>query len=213
MHAKTATNKASSNQQQPFAEVIQSSLELFLAQSWSWDQPPSFGSLVTVTDKRRTIFGLVHQIATGSIDPGRQPFAYQKSHEELQAEQPQLFEMLKTTFSCLTLGYQEKNKPTIFYLLAPQPPLIHSFVAPASPEFAQRFFSKMDYLHLLFGASAHLNNLDDLLLALLKQHHERALLNADYLDRFIETFSLLSGNDYRRLKQFLQRAEPFFKRI
>jgi hypothetical protein len=186
-----------------FSEVIQSSLTNFIAQSWVWDVYPTFGSLVTIESNKRTIFGLVHHIQTGSMDPTRYPFPYQKTEAELLAEQPQIFEFLKTSFTCQVLGYQEKGK--IYYLLAPEPPNIHAFVGHASKEQQQLFFAHDAYLHLLFGAQ--LQNLDELLLALLKQQQELNILGENKLDHFIESFSLLTGNDYRRLKLFLQRVE------
>ncbi|TET06713.1 hypothetical protein E3J79_01255 [Candidatus Dependentiae bacterium] len=190
----------------PFAEVIESSLQGWLAQSWQWNCFPVFGSLVTIKTKKRHIFGIVHQIQTGSMDPMRHPFPYQKTEEELLQEQPQIFEFLKTTFSCLTLGYCENEK--IIYLLAPEPPQIHSFVTMASKEASIRFFSNEQYLHLIFNASHQLFNIDELLLAMLKQQALFGLLNEAIILHFVETFSLLTGNDYRRLKLFLQRVEP-----
>jgi len=190
----------------PFAEVIESSLRGWLAQSWEWNRFPSFGSLVTIETKKRQFFGIVHQIQTGSMDPMRHPFPYQKTEEELLQEQPQIFEFLKTTFSCLTLGYLEDQKFT--YLLAPEPPQIHSFVSMATKESTIRFFSNEQYLHLIFNAANQLFNLDELLLAMLKQQFALDVLNAQKISHFIETFSLLTGNDYRRLKLFLQRVEP-----
>jgi len=194
----TTTNK-------PFAEVIESSLHGFIAQSWQWDTFPSFGSIITVESNGRIIFGIVHEIKTGSLDPVRSPFAYQKTHEELQKEQPQIFEFLKTTFSCLTLGYQENDR--IYYLLAPEPVKIHSFVGPATNEQCMKLFSSEKYLHLLFGQANQIFNLDELLLATLNYQAKLGILTSDLLNSFIETFSLLTGNDYRRLKLFLQRAE------
>lgn len=188
----------------PFAEIIESSLIGWLAQSWQWNTFPTFGSLVTTQAQSRTIFGIVYQIQTGSMDPIRYPFPYQKTEEELLQEQPQIFEFLKTTFSCLTLGYREKN--TIWYQIAPEPSKIHSFIYPISAELRTEFFCDDQYLHILFGSS-HLTNLDELLLALLKNLSDTKILNSNTIERFIETFSLLSGNDYRRLKLFLQRVE------
>lgn len=189
-----------------YAEVIESSLNGFFAQSWRWDCPPSFGSLVVVEGKKRTIFGIVQQIKTGSSDPQRQAFAYQKTHEELMAEQPQIFELLKTSFYCLTLGYQEKGR--LAYQLAPEPPLIHSFVSPASPELARQFFAHEGYLHLLFGAAGQLGNPDELLLAILVQHKQLGILTPERVNKLMQVFSVLTANDYRRLKLFLQRVEP-----
>jgi len=193
-----------------FAEIIESSLHGWLAQSWQWNKFPQFGSLVMVETKKRTIFGIVHQIQTGSMEPMRYPFPYQKTEEELLRDQPQIFEFLKTTFSCLAIGYQEKGR--IYYLAAPEPPQIHSFVTPMDTDTAKQFLYSERYLHLLFG-SAHLFNLDELLLAILKQHAELSILSAHKINDFINTYSLLTGNDYRRLKLFLQRAEPIVNNL
>ncbi len=191
-----------------FAEIIESSLQEFTAQCWQWDRIPHFGSLVTVTTKRRTLFGIVHSIKTGSMDPLRYPFPYKKTEEELLREQPQIFEFLKTNFTCLGLGYSEQGK--LFYLTSPEPPKIHAFVQEATKEQYQQFFSNEHYLHLLFSHQT-LGSLDELLLACLKNLNELNLLTPEKTATFIETFALLTGNDYRRLKLFLQRANPIIK--
>ena len=189
---------------QSFAEVIESSLIIWKAQSWHWDVFPAFGSLITIATPERTVFGLVYHIQTESLDGNRTPFAYQKTEEELKNQQPQIFEFLQTTFSCLTVGFLEHNK--LLYQLAPEPPKIHAFVSHARTEETCQFFSDEQYLHLLFNAGHHIVTLDELLLAILKKRSELGLLNQEQIARFIETFSLLTSNDYRRLKLFLQRA-------
>ncbi len=193
----------------PFAEIIQSSLTTWMAQSWQWNDFPIFGSLVTIETKKRILFGIVFQTQTGSMDPIRYPFPYKKTEEELLQEQPQIFEFLKTTFSCLTLGYEE-NK-SIYYQLVPEPPQIHAFVHNASESQYQQFFKSEQYLHLLFNFSGLIGNLDELLLALLKQLTLHNSLKEDHFSRFIETFSLLNGNDYRRMKLFLQRMDSLMQ--
>lgn len=194
------------NQNKPFAEVIESSLSGWLAQSWQWNTFPTFGSLMVIENNNRTVFGIVHQIKTGSMDPVRYPFAYQKTEEELLQEQPQIFEFLKTTFSCLTIGYKQKN--SITYQLAPEPPKIHSFVHGADMRVMQEFFANEHYLHILFGLSNQLFNLDELLLALLKNLQTETILQPSMVQTFVHTFSLLIGNDYKRLKLFLHRVQP-----
>ena len=189
----------------PFAEIIESSLHGFLAQTWQWDNFPTFGSLVSVTSNKRTHLAIVHQIKTGSMDPIRYPFPYQKTEEELLAEQPQIFEFLKTTFSCLTIGYQEKGK--LYYLIAPEPAKIHAFVEPLKPDLAKQFFYNEKYLHVLFGNAGEIFNLDELLLALLKTQDQLGIINSEKINNFMQAYSLLTGNDYRRMKLFLQRAE------
>jgi hypothetical protein len=193
-----------------FAEIIESSLQGWLAQSWQWNHFPTFGSLVTVHTKKRILFGIVHQIKTGSMEPMRYPFPYQKTEEELLAEQPQIFEFLKTTFSCLSIGYQEKGK--IYYLAAPEPPQIHTFVHPIETDTLKQFLYNERYLHLLFGYTNQIFNIDELLLTLLKQQATLNCLSEEKLTHFINTYCLLTGNDYRRLKLFLQRVEPIVER-
>jgi len=192
-----------------FSEVIESSLHDWKAQCWQWDSFPSFGSLVKIKTGLRTIFGIVYQIQMGSMDPNRYPFPYKKTEEELMKEQPQIFEFLKTSFSCITLGYKQKGK--LFYLLSPDPPKIHSFVGYADKEESREFFANERYLHLLFGLSSHVFNLEELLLAMINHQVQLHIFSEQKIQRFIETFNLLTGNDYRRLKLFLQRVEPLLK--
>ncbi len=189
----------------PFGEVIESSLSIIKAQCWKWDDFPSFGSLVTIEIQKRTLFGLVHHIQTGSLDAQRTVFAYQKTEEELQQEQPQIFEFLCTTFSCLILGYKEQGK--IIYQVPPEPPKIHTFIYRATELDSSSFFSHEHYLPLLFSFAHHTFSLDELLLALLKNIANTKALTPEALNNFIQTFSLLTANDYRRLKLFLQRAQ------
>ena len=192
-------------QDKAFAEIVESALHAWTAHSWTWNRAPAFGSLVITKSSDRLILGIVHQVQTGSMDSSRHPFPFQKTEEELRLEQPQIFEFLKTTFTCLTVGYQEKGK--FFYLLAPTPPKIHAFVSEAPPDIAAQFFSKDQYLHLLFGASGQLYNLDELLLAILRERLIGRPISPERLEQFMHTYALLAGNDYRRLKLFLQRAE------
>lgn len=189
-----------------FAEVIESSLSYWLAQCWQWDKPPHFGSLVTIEQPPRTIFGLVYQVKMGSMDPMRYPFPYQKTEQELRAEQPQIFEFLKTTFSCICVGY--KQAATISYLQTPEPPKIHAFVAQSSQDHYKEFFSSTRYLPLLFNNASQIGALDELLLALFKHQQELGLLTKERFNESMQVFSLLTGNDYRRLKLFLQRVSP-----
>ncbi len=191
-----------------FSEIIESSLHGFVSQCWEWDNFPNFGQLVTVQSGKRTLFGLVHQIRTGSMDPIRSPFPYQKTEKELLEEQPQIFEFLKTTFSCLTIGYLENEK--IFYLMSPQPPKIHAFVHHTPADLSKRFFANLGYLHLLFANSNQITCLDELLLALLKNQFALGIMKTEKINEFVDSFSLLTGNDYRRLKLFLQRADGFY---
>jgi hypothetical protein len=189
-----------------FAEVIESSIDHFTAQCWQWNQYPTFGSLVVVQEQEKTIFGIVSHIQTGSIDPTRSPFPYQKTEAELMAEQPQIFEFLKTTFTVHIVGHQIHDKN--YYLLPPTPCKIHSFVAEATAPIAAKFFSSSDFLHLLFAFANTIPSLDELLLSLTKYLVDTKIFTKQHIDQLSNTLSLHTGNDYRRLKLFFKRIEP-----
>lgn len=196
------------NNNQFFAEIIQGSLSEWTGQCWKWDQIPQFGSLVVTSYGSMQIFGIVHTITTGSMDPIRVPMPYQKTEEELLRDQPQIFEFLQTTFTCMTVGYKQEHQ--IFYHLPEKPPKIHAFIAHASLEQSREFFASDQFLHLLFNASTQGVNLDELLLAMLKQLHGKKILDTTTFNDFIETLSMLYKNDYQRLKIFLKRTDHIF---
>ena len=191
-----------------FAEVIESSLDNFLAQCWQWDFFPKFGSLVQIESEQEIVLGIVCQVNTGSMDPMRYPFPYQKTEEELLEEQPQIFEFLKTTFKVQICGFLEKKAGSkILYILPTKPCKIHSFVEEAMIKTVANFFDEPNFLHLLFAFSSQIPNLDELLLAIFRQLSSQKLLTLEKMDSFCQTFSLLTGNDYRRLKLFLKRVD------
>lgn len=187
-----------------FSEVIESSLYSWTGQSWKWDIFPAFGSLVTITNSKRTWFGLIYQVQTGSSDPSRSAFTYQKTEEELLAEQPQIFEFLKTTFSCLSVGFIEHEK--LYYQLPPEPPKIHAFIEPACPALAKRFFGSTTYLPLLFN-NPSIQQTDELIIALLSEQKKLNVLSEEKLFEVLEMMALLTGNDYRRIKILSSRLQ------
>lgn len=186
------------------AEIVESSLYTWTAQCWRWDIIPEFGSLVSVHNKKRTLYGLVTGITTGSLDSNRYPFTYQKTEEELIREQPQIFEFLKTHVNCITLGFEEHEK--IMYQIPPEPPKIHAFVGPLQPQTLKVFFAKPDFLHLLFQSTEGTQT-DELFLGLLRYLKKHTILSSDKLTTYLETVTLLIGNDYRRLSLLMQRIE------
>ena len=193
----------------PFAEVTESSISSWRAQCWQWDVLPAHGSLLAVQQGTRTIYGIVHGITTGPLDAQRTVFAYKKTEEQLKQEHPHIFELLASTISCITLGYKEDT--LVRYQMAPVPPKIHAFVTSPSEQELQLFFKDEQYLHTLFAHADTLVSLDDLLLALIEQMIRSNSISKQGFARFINTFSLLTANDYRRLKLFLQRVQPLIQ--
>ena len=102
----------------------------------------------------------------------------------------------------MILGFSEHD--VMLYNRAPEPPKIHAFVSHATPLEYKRFFTCHNYLHIL--ASTQLTeSFDELILGLLRNAHQQKLLDQTKLESFIEIYSLLIGNDYRRLKLFIER--------
>ncbi len=190
----------------PFGEIIESSLHHFKAQTWQWDDFPTYGSLVSIEQKPYTYIGLVYEVATGSIDPSRSPFAYQKTEKELRAEQPQIFEFLKTTFWSLTLGYIYQER--YWYTAPPHPAKIHQFVEQTNQTVSHQFLNRSLWIQRLFSLSGIVSNIDELLLAILSEQQKNDRFDKSNLLEFMQAYSLLTGNDYRRIKLFLGRAAP-----
>lgn len=191
----------------PFGEVIESSLQNFTSQTWQWDNFPAYGSLVCLEQPEGIVIGLVYEVSTGSIDPSRTPFAYQKTEQELKKEQPQIFEFLKTTFSCITLGsiVQERCQ----YTAPSHPAKIHSFVSTASSAISYQFLARPLWIQRLFALSGIVTNVDELLLAVFAQQYKEQSFDTAKMQEMMQTYALLTGNDYRRIKLFLGRATPF----
>ena len=193
-----------------FAEVIESFLAHYTAQCWEWNSFPTFGALVQVVDGNKTVFGIVTDAQTGSIDPTRTPFAYKKTEAELQAEQPHIFEFLKTTFTVQVCGYAE-HPHHIIYSIPTNPCKIHAFVSECDDATVAKFFGSAHFVEVLYGFAQHIPNLDELLLAILRHLKSRNLLTSTLLDDLTQKFAVLSGNDYRRIKVFLSRVELLIK--
>ena len=192
---------------QPFGEVIESNLNHFIAQCWQWNKLPIFAHLVEVTSADLRLFGCVTQITTASSDPTRKPYAYQKTEEELLQEQPQIFEMLQSTFTVQIIAYQHINTTKILYFTPPQPSKIHAFVQQATAPTIANIFATPHFLHTLFASQGNIANLEELLLALLNTMQQQNLLTKEFFSHFYQSFALLNGNDYKKTKLFFERVE------
>lgn len=193
-----------------FGEIIESSLTQWRGQCWEWDYFPPLGSLVCIKTDHHVLYGIINDVHTGSSDPSREPYAYRKTEEELRQQQPQIFSFLKTTFTCIPLGF--KNEQQILYQLPPTPPKIHAFVTHADDQELSTFFAKTDYIHLLAHSSLAQAHIDELLLALLYQLTQHSLCTWQYTEDFIKQYMLITANDYKRTKIMSQRVQELVKR-
>lgn len=183
------------------AEVVESGTTGFVAECRRLNEAPPFGAVVRVPSADLTIFGLVIHVATRSLEPNRRPTAYGKTEAELQAEHPQIFELLKTEIEAMLLGYADG--PRLYPLLPPQPPRIHSFVYGCSLEEVEAFTASLDFLRLIFSSGR--TNTDELLIAAARTAVAAHADDPGYRIRLGQELARLLKDDYDRLSAMLRR--------
>ena len=181
-------------------EIIESGTTEFIAEARELHGSPSFGSLVRV-DSEPVIYGVVFNVSTHSIEPNRRPTAYGRSEEELRLEQPQIFELLKTEFHALIVGY--RNAVASRQILPPQPPRIHCFVYACEPEEVVEFTSDFDYLRSVLGCTKIAS--DELVIAAARCAFEARSKDMSYLVQVGKELSRLIRDDYDRLNSLVRR--------
>ncbi len=98
-------------------EIIAVTTTTFTAQSGEINEAPAFGSLLRVANPRRkaggpgiaAYYALCYGSQTGSIEPGRHAVAwgrFEDDEEDIYQRQPQLAQVLRTTFDALLVGYE-----------------------------------------------------------------------------------------------------------
>lgn len=190
------------DQSQPHVgEVIESSTMEFIAESRVLHGAPPFGTYVKV-DSYPVIYALTYNVCTQSIEPNRKPTAYGKTEDELRLEQPQIFELLRTEFSCLTVGYEDDTG--VHQLLPPHPPKIHSFVHFCSATEIARFTDKAHYLRPIFNQARVPS--DELTIAAIRNAYRARGENGQYLVKAGKEVARLLKDDYDRLRSILERV-------
>ena len=182
-------------------EVVESSTTEFVAEACELHGAPSFGRFVRV-DAEWPIIGIVFNVFTHSIEPNRRPVAYGKTEDELRLEQPQIFELLRTEFQALVIGYMDDRGPV--QTLPPQPARIHSFVRLCEAEEVCDFTRTDDYLRSILNTAKIPT--DELVIAALRQTVEAHGNSRPYLVQMGKELSRLLGEDYDRLSSIVRRV-------
>ena len=181
-------------------EIVESSTTELIAEAAYLHGAPSFGCFVRV-ESEMPVVGIVFNVFTHSIEPSRRPTAYGKTEDELRLEQPQIFELLRTEFQTLVIGYVDERGPV--QVLPPQPARIHSFVYPCSDEEVRAFTRTEDYLRSILNTTKIPT--DELLVATLRNTLEAHGGSRAYLVRIGKELSRLLGDDYDRLSSIIRR--------
>ncbi len=186
---------------QPHAgEVIESSTVEFTVESRVLNGSPPFGSYVKI-DSYPVVYALVYSVVTHSIEPNRRPTAYGKTEDELRLEQPQIFELLRTEFTALIIGYRDDSG--IHQCLPPQPPRIHGFAHFCSADEIAEFTEKSHYLRPVFSQTRVPS--DELTIAAVRNAYHARGDNGHYLVRAGKEVARLLKDDYDRLHSILER--------
>ncbi|WP_218081107.1 HAS-barrel domain-containing protein [Anthocerotibacter panamensis] len=193
------------------AEVIVTATTEFLAQcldgeALEFPRAPAFGSLVKAVDEERgqETYGVVFFTTTVPIDSVHRARALGLSPQQLREEQPQIFEMLKTEFRAVIVGYREGR--VLYQYLPPYPPQVHEPVYACTKAETAKFCQQLTFLRTLMqvpGAPA-----DELLAAVLRHGYLATGRSRTWLVQAGREVSLLLKDDYDRLNAIVRRLQP-----
>jgi hypothetical protein len=190
---------------QRVAEVIEASSAEFTAQCYKLDEAPPLGSLVKTKDKHLEIHGVVYNVETRSLDPGRRVVARgenMKSEEEIFQANPQLARLLSTDFKVLVVGYAQGK--SLYHYLPPKPVSIHGFVYTCRLEEVMAFTQSLDFLSLLVDVRLPMP-VDEVTAACLRCASQAHPDPQAFLVRAGKELACMLGGDARRLNSLLKR--------
>ncbi|MFH1032031.1 MAG: hypothetical protein V1767_05675 [Chloroflexota bacterium] len=188
-------------------EVIEASTTDLVAQCYELYQSPPLGSLVKTRDLPVELYGVVYQVATSSIEPGRRPIARGKNEateEEIYQSNPQLLKLLRTEFKVLVVGYKEGER--ICHYLPPKPARVHSFVYLCSPEEIKEFSRSFAFLNTLINTHVPVL-MDELIAACLRQMSQVYEDRHAFLVAAGKELAVLLGGQFNQLKAILERIK------
>jgi hypothetical protein len=191
-----------------FGEVIEASTTGFKAQCYELYEAPPLGSLVRTGDES-AVYGIVHEVATSSMDPGRHPIARgrdEETEEAVYASNPQLSRLLVTEASLVVVGHRSAGE--ILRHLPPLPPRIHSFVHRCAGEELREFAGSLELLLATLLASPVIVAPDDVVAAFLREASSSHPDPQQYLLDAGRELARTLSNDVRRLNNVLRRLSP-----
>jgi len=187
------------------AEVIEASSAGFTAQCYKLDEAPPLGSLVKTQDRLGEIYGVVYNVETHSLDPGRRVVARGgnvKSEEDIFRDNPQLARLLSTDFKVMVVGYVQGK--SLHHYLPPKPVSIHSFVYTCPFEEVRTFTQSLDFLNLLVDVRLPML-IDEVIAACLRYASQAYADPQPFLVKAGKELAYLLSNDTRRLSSLLKR--------
>ena len=199
--------------QKKVGEIISSNTTSFIAQcikeeseQLTLPQSPYFGSFVKAQGEELgfDIIAVVYEISTGSIDTVHRPTAMNMTRAELRKQQPQIFDLLKTDFSAIVIGYMQNDK--MYQHIPPHPPQIHDFVFTCDSNEITIITEKADYLRTLLNSGTSL--CEELVAASIRYGYVSRGCNRAFLIDIGRELSNLLKDNYDRLSAILRRIKP-----
>lgn len=198
------------------------------------ENPPAFGSLVKVVPPRftgqwtaspseyedpfadespaarqvgspdGTIYAVVYSAETMSAQPGRRASAFQKTREELRQEQPQIFELLRTDFTALPVGFVRAGR--LCPQIPPRPANLHDGVEECSDVEEKVITGCPEVLEAILRGPEGINA-DSLVVALLERGYTLREADRGFLVAAGKTLASLLRSEPGRLLGILRRIE------
>ncbi|HIE17903.1 MAG TPA: hypothetical protein EYP71_06880 [Dehalococcoidia bacterium] len=189
------------------AEVVESSSAEFTAQCYKLEQAPPLGCLVRVGGKPLEIYGVVYNIETHSLEPGRRIVARgekMESEDEIFQANPQLSRLLRTDFNVLVVGYSQGD--SLCQHLPQRPAPIHGFVYICTEEEIRTFTDCLDFLGLLVDARLPVP-MEEVTAACLRYISQAHPDRQAFLVRAGRELAYLLSGDARKLSSLLKRLK------
>jgi hypothetical protein len=189
---------------EPIGEIVESSTTELLAQACQLGQAPAFGSLVKVEWEPGLLYGLVHEVRTGALEPGAQAVMRGRAEvrdEAIYRENPDLRAVLRTEFAALIVGFSEQGDPRHF--LPPHPPALHWSVYECRDDESVAFTNRLDYFRTVLALPA--GRSDELLAANIRLVARARVFEPGFTLRAGRELARLLKSDYDRLTAILRR--------
>jgi hypothetical protein len=193
----------------PEGEIVYTSTTEIIAQSPLNAPPFVYGSYV-IAGREAPGIGIVYNVETTSVDPGRKPVALGLSDEELVRMQPQLTSLLRTQAHALLIG--TLTPAGFLYGLPGAPPRLHAGVRACTVDEIRRIGQDLGFLRLIFTSGK--SSTEELLLS--ASYHvldayrtESPEILAQESVRLGKALSDLYRDDYDSLRRLMGRLETW----
>ena len=187
-------------------EIVEASTAEIVAQCHRLYDAPPLGALVK-SEGNAPVYGVVAEVMTRSIDPGRRTMAMGEddpSGDAVYQRNPQLARLLATEFRAAVVGHRDAGRVRRY--LAPLPPRIHDFVYCCSDDETAAFSEALDFLPLLLAAPV--GSPDEVVAAFLRR---ASLAHADpeaFLLGAGKELAPALGGQFQRLSAILKGLTP-----